>query len=163
PFAGGFNAPYTYPDLNSAFLAAVRADGTVLLPSFHRPWAAAPGSGLPANAGEFYNRSTGRLNPLWSPNPSGLPPSFHHTTPPPRVRFPPRGPLRAVSRGFPPPEDGGGDVKNLAGGPGTFRRMNGAAPQYWNNDSIWMDLGFPVLTTPGGRKYKPLFAPLVVD
>src|SRR5262245_24908128 len=38
PFAGGFNAPHTYPDLNSLFLAAVKADGAVLLPSYHRPW-----------------------------------------------------------------------------------------------------------------------------
>src|SRR5262249_4911302 len=37
PYVGG-NAPYTYPDLNSFFLAAVKADGTVLTPSFHRKW-----------------------------------------------------------------------------------------------------------------------------
>src|SRR5258708_2249726 len=37
-FVGGFNAPYTYPDLNNMFLAAVKTDGTVMLPSFHRPW-----------------------------------------------------------------------------------------------------------------------------
>src|SRR5262249_43073208 len=35
--------------------------------------------------------------------------------------------------------------------------------EYWNNDSFWIDLGFPVLTSPGGRKYKPLFAALVTD
>src|SRR5207253_3977980 len=34
PYVGGFNAPYTYPDLNNLFLAAVKADGTVLMPSF---------------------------------------------------------------------------------------------------------------------------------
>jgi hypothetical protein len=31
------------------------------------------------------------------------------------------------------------------------------------NDSIWIDIGFPVMTTPDGRKFKPLFAPLIED
>src|SRR5262249_9139961 len=36
-------------------------------------------------------------------------------------------------------------------------------PEYWNNDSFWLDLGFPVMTAPDGRKFKPLFAALVTD
>ncbi|MCO6456738.1 MAG: hypothetical protein J5I93_15675 [Pirellulaceae bacterium] len=30
-------------------------------------------------------------------------------------------------------------------------------------DSVWLDLGFPVKTSPDGRKYKPLFAFLIED
>src|SRR5262249_13392903 len=48
----GVNAPYTYPDLNSVYLAAVKADGTVLVPSFHRYWTAF-GSLDPANPNWF--------------------------------------------------------------------------------------------------------------
>jgi len=58
--------------------------------------------------------------------------------------------------GFPPPDDPQNqcDVKNLADSPGF-----GSGP----NDSIWIDCGFPVATGPDGRKFKPLFAPLIVD
>jgi hypothetical protein len=49
-----------------------------------------------------------------------------------------------------PDSDSSGDVKNLEFGPGT-------------NDSKWMDLGFPVMTAPNGKRYKVLFAPLIVD
>lgn len=152
PFAGGWNAPYTYPDLNSTFLAAVRADGSVLLPSFHRPWAAASAAAGTVD-GEFYDRTTGQLNSLWSAQPGPLPPWFKYTT----LR-----PLPALNPGFPPPEDGGGDVKNLAG-PGTLRGIVNGQPVYWQNDSFWIDLDFPVLTDANGRRFKPLFAPLVLD
>src|SRR5262249_38393423 len=129
PFAGGFNPGYSYPDLNNAFLAAVRAsDGAVLLPSFHRPWAAAAAGGA---SGQFFDPVTGRRNPLWEPG----------ATPPAWFKYTTFRPLPALNPGFPPPEDGGGDVKNLVGGPGTFRRLNGTTPEYWGNDSSWMDLG----------------------
>lgn len=36
-------------------------------------------------------------------------------------------------------------------------------PGQKNNDSYWMDLGFPVFTSPNGKKYKALFAPLIID
>jgi hypothetical protein len=32
-----------------------------------------------------------------------------------------------------------------------------------NNDSYWIDIGAPIITAPNGKKYRPLFAPLIVD
>jgi hypothetical protein len=134
-YVGG-NAPYTYPDLNSMFLAAMRADGTVLTPSYHRPWlfqvATVNAGGVPT--AHFYPFND-MSNPNWT-NPQGK-----YLTLRPR---PAEHPL------FPPPGDATGDVKNLPWAPG-------------GNDSIWIDLGAPVMTAPDGTRYKPMFAPLVID
>lgn len=50
-------------------------------------------------------------------------------------------------------------VRNLVFSKG-WRQVSGA---YRNVDSFWMDVGYPVMTAPNGKKYKPLFAPLVLD
>ncbi|HKB39451.1 MAG TPA: hypothetical protein VKD72_23645, partial [Gemmataceae bacterium] len=124
-YTGGFNVPYTYPDLNNLFLAAVKADGTVLLPSYHRPWLFNPGRPLNDPSNPNWTNTQGKYLTL-RPRPAEMGP------------------------GFPYPSDATGDVKNLIGGPG-------------GNDSIWIDLDFPVVDGPDGRKLKPLFAPLVID
>lgn len=139
----GWNAPYTYPDLNTMFLAAVKADGTLLVPSFHRSWNGF-GSLDPMNA-NWYDTTNPNLKYMvlrprpvdqlktgetWVGGASG-------GVNPPRAFFP-------------APADSGGDVKNLIGAPS-------------GNDSFWMDLGYPVQTSGDGRKFKPLFAFLIED
>lgn len=133
PFTGGFNPPYTYPDLNNLFLAAVKADGTVLTPSFHRHWLFNPKS---------TSNPTGALNDLANPNWTNAIGKYLTLRPRPIDQGP--------NSRFPYPEDATGDVKNLVGAPG-------------GNDSIWIDLGAPIMVAPDGKKFKPLFAPLIID
>ncbi|GIW82832.1 MAG: hypothetical protein KatS3mg105_4639 [Gemmatales bacterium] len=125
PFAGGFNPSYTYPDLNMMCLAAVDANGNVLIPSYHRSYTGI-GPLDPAN-------------PNWGMGVND--PSLKYKS----LRFR----QFEMSPSFPLPGNGG-DVKNLVGGPG-------------GNDSVWLSLGYPVQTLPDGRKFVPLFAPLVID
>ena len=149
PYVGGFNAPYTYPDLNNMFLAAVKAGpivdatgkilappGAVLMQSFHRPYT---GFG-----------TLDPSNPFWTVGPADHWLSYLVLRPRPFDMGP----------GFPLPEDAGGDVKNLVGSPGYYDPV---AQKLCNNDSIWMDLGFPVMVAPNGKKFKPLFASLTTD
>ncbi len=136
-FVGGFNAPYTYPDANNMFLAGVRSDGTLLVPSFFRS----------------YTSTDRGFGPMGTYDASGkfIPSrNWFDAADVPALKYMTLRPRPAEHPGFPPPADVGGDVKNLVGGPG-------------GNDSIWLDLGFPVLKAPNGRKFKPLFAPLIID
>jgi hypothetical protein len=171
-YTGGANVGYTYPDLNNLFLAAVQADGTVLARSFHRDWA---GSGTLAGGFTGFG-SLDPSNPNWYTPSTAVatypPPAGNMGTWPttePRLKYfvlrprpvdqlvagdtLPQGqlwPPTNRSNYFPPPEDAGGDVKNLIGAPG-------------GNDSIWLDLNAPVLVGPDGKKFKALFAPLIID
>jgi hypothetical protein len=153
PYTGGFNAPYTYPDLNNMFLAAVNTDGTVRMPSFHRHWLF---SGVSTMGGIQYALND-PANPNWT-NTFGK-----YLTLRPRPIDQKRNPLDPNEPTvFPYPEDPGGDVKNMVGAPNYKITVNGMDVTC-TNDSIWMDLGAPVMTTSTGRKFKALFAPLIVD
>jgi hypothetical protein len=123
----GYNPPYTYPDLNCMFLSAVKSDGTVLLPSFYRPWVFdSTETGLNNSANPNWTSALGKYMML-RPRTQEMDPSF----------IMPSGPQ--------------GDVQNLLGGPS-------------GNDSIWLDLDFPVVTSADATtKFKPLFAFLVTD
>ena len=126
---GGFNAPYTYPDVNNMFLAAVDPNGNVLSPSYYRQSIFDP-----TKLG--FNNQT---NANWT-NPVGKYLSLR-----PRPIDQTAG--NPATSAFPYPGNTMGDVANLPSSANT-------------NDSIWIDIGFPILTAPGGKLYKPLFAPL---
>jgi hypothetical protein len=110
------NPPWTAYDTNSLFLAEVKANGTVVNPSFYPRWLNDALTKAPQAAQKYMSLFP---DPKWHPT-------------------------------FAPDFDGVGNVKNLELGPG-------------GNDSKWMDLGFPVMTAANGKRYKVLFAPLIVD
>jgi len=163
-YFGGYNAPYTYPDLNNVFLGAIRAfDGQVLIPSFHRPYLF--GALDPATNANWY-KDSGRLKLLRprpfdqltktqltaiginGPIPEGLPAATEQTLA--GQYYQKLLPLINQGKLLPFPTDVGGDVKNLLGSPG-------------GNDSVWLDIGLPVRLTKSGKKFKPLVAMLIVD
>jgi hypothetical protein len=144
---GGLNVPWTYPDANNMFLAVVNKNGEILAQSFHRPWL------FNWIGGKYYPLNDTADNPNWI-NPQG---KYYVLFPRPQE-----------NPGFPLPDDGGGHVKNVDGwgfkgvpvlDPNTGLKTG----QYYNNDSVWMDIGAPVLTAPDGTKYKALFAVTIID
>ncbi len=134
PYAGGANVPYTFPDRTNLYLAAVQAGAA------NGPRVLKPSFHLP-------NSPFGPLDPA---NPNWYVPDAKN----PALKYLVLRPRPADHLGFPAPEDAGGDVKNLPSGLG----FGGG-----KNDSFWMDLGYPVQTTRNGRKYKPMFAMLILD
>lgn len=146
PYGGGWNVPYTFPDRNNVYLGAIKADYAgsprVTVPSFHRP------EGTPFDLTPAQLASDDATANPWL-IPSTANPALKYMVMRPR-------PADMYWNGssdphsFPKPASITGDVQNLPGGAG-------------GNDSYWMDLGYPVQTTRGGTKFKPLFAFLIVD
>lgn len=129
------NAPYTYPDVKDFFLAALcPATGEVLVPSFHRP------------------HLFGTLNPA-NPNWTNAQGKFLTLRPRP-AEHPNFPPVAANADGT-----FSGDVQNLPGG---FAQIQGLGAVQ-RNDSLWIDIGLPLITLPSGKKLKPLVAPLILD
>lgn len=122
---GGFDVDHTYPDHQNMSVAVLRADGTVLVPSFHRP-----GYITASDWTDITNTSgQGRriiLRPRRVDHDSKFPADLSTTS----------GVIEC-------------DVDNDGDG---------------IKDSVWLDLGFPVQRTlDGQKKFKPLFAFLVIE
>lgn len=192
-FVGAPNTSYTYPDHNHPYLGSITPDGRVIARSFVRTGTQPvlnnegiyPPVGTPVNWPNGFdpyvpiNSVTG-YDPsvymsFWSdPNyvPPGLNPQLFRSNPStPGVpglgmyykRMMTMRPGPWDHPNFPPPEDLGGDVKNLP--PGYRTQINTpVGPIFANNDSYWVDLDFPIQTDPlTGRRFKPLFAFFITD
>jgi hypothetical protein len=132
-FTGGANVPWTYPDMQSLFLASINANGEVLAPSYFRPW-------------------------VWD---DATEASNIENSPKPYAKYMTLRPHKSYHANFENPNEAGGpDVKNFDGGKG-LKKPNGGG--YFINDSYWIDAGWPVMTAKDGRKFKVLFAPLIID
>jgi hypothetical protein len=105
-YTGGFNTSYTYPDERHMYLGAMRADWTVLAPSFHR---ASLGFG-----------SLDPTNPNWSDTINKT--LKYYLLRPRTVDNDPT---------FPATIDGGGDVKNLVGAPAWGPTSNWNMDSFW--------------------------------
>jgi hypothetical protein len=150
PYTGGWNSSYTFPDGNHVFLGAIDSSGNLLMPSFHRPWmfgSLANSGTVPDTVNPNWTNTQGkymtlRMRPIdhLLPGETGLAVVGGQT-----VALPGNRPI------FPYPADANGDVKNLQGYP------------WAGNDSIWVDLDYPVQTAADGTKFKPLFAFFITD
>ena len=143
----GKNAGYSYPDLKDFFAGAIDpVTGAVVQQSFHRDWLF--------------------RDPLRPATESPLHPNNANWTNAPGALLTLR-PRPLEDPGFPrvPPNADGtytGDVQNFPGGYTYGPDATGKMGFHSRNDSLWMDLGLPIITLPGNRKVQPMVAALIV-
>ncbi len=191
PIAPGLDEDYDAADLENWFLALQSADGSITLPSFHRPGIlrydmSTFNPQAPATWGNYLLNNDWRVSlPAGAPTPVQLAAYASSAAKFLRPRaadghdrntFPDLVPdmrPRTISTNSPNPTLG--QVGWFESDPTTGVPI-GATPDDWvfhpgydvdndgdgYNDSVWLDLGFPVQTDANGKKYKPLFAFLVV-
>ena len=186
--APGMDEDYDAADLENWFLALQSADGSITLPSFHRPGIIQYDlSTFVANNQATWGNYL--LNNDWTrklpTSPSAAQLSYYSASAAKflrpraadghdRTAFPDLVPdMRPIKNGLPNPTLG--QIGSFDSDP-TTGYPNGATPDNWTftpgydvdndgddyPDSVWLDLGFPVQTDPNGKKYKPLYSFLVV-
>jgi hypothetical protein len=182
----GIDAGYTYPDINSPFLAYVatvpqNANGAapifVLIPSFHRPQylrnpnTGAPMFGLPAFQNWYDNNSgtaTDTTNHVFCPHPGHV---VAGTTTPRFLTAPVVVSATHTIQPFNFAVDSNGN--GTPGEMGMWGKLPPTSPLSLDYpvdndndgifDGVWLDLNWPASTLQDGRIMVPLFSYLVVD
>ena len=134
PNAAGMDEDYDAVDLENWFLAMQSADGSVMIPSFHRPSAIRID---PTNGYYDWGGPTNTM-PTWNDSASRI--------------LRPRAADGHDASAFP-------DLVPGANGQITYDVDNDGDGI---TDSVWVDLGYPARRNAQGQLYKPLFAFMVI-
>jgi hypothetical protein len=190
--APGLDEDYDAADLENWFLALQSADASITLPSFHRPGIlrydmSTFNASAPATWGNYLMSNDWRVGLPASGAPTAAQMATYASSAAKFLRpravdghdrnaFPDLVPdMRPTNVATGAPNPTLGQIGWFESDP-TTGVPNGASPDDWvfhpgydvdndgdgYNDSVWLDLGFPVQTDANGKKYKPLFAFLIV-
>ena len=137
----GMDEDYDAVDLENWFLAMQSADGSVMIPSFHRPAAIRYDPNGTASGGTGIND--------WTTPPTSTTPTW----------------ADSASRILRPRQSDGHDAATF---PDLVPDSSGKITYDVDNDgdgltdSVWLDLGYPARRNAQGQLYKPLFAFMVI-
>ncbi|QDU60292.1 hypothetical protein Pan216_11310 [Planctomycetes bacterium Pan216] len=152
----GADEDYDYPDFNNMFLAAERADGMILQPSFHRPQLIAELENAGAFGGDAWSGADGRrmlFRPRRADNATSLPVMGVDQENNSSAGTMSTWPHSSAADGIP-------DDVNRSGAIGDDpRELDVDTDGDGLKDAVWVDLGSPAnIQLPDGGYAKPLFA-----